>query len=713
MAEDMGMYLQAEQQFEQAIRHSHWLLRPFLDFHDFHDFHEDKDKDKDNDNDISAIGTGTGTGSEQGSITVDRQNSALSSDSHSVNTNTNTNTHANGNSHNNGNGSNGGILASSTSKQEIVSSPYITAIQVKLGKMYVYLNKFTQCRTIILNAGETALKQFGYNHSLSAQVYYIMGLVSNAQGQFRDSMDCYIKARLIYCSLHKNNKNKEDQDQDQDQDQDKQANKNKLKKQASNPGRRALETQESGLNGWPDMVPIRDLDEFLQQMERMGMDLSKKNSDIYIPEFCSILDATCFNMTVHGPGYLEEAWGLCNRSHDIKHTLFAKESCFNEKSGSFDFKENTNYLSTNRERPDVLPMAHAQFLKAQLYLMSMDESSQCQGEAHLQSSMKIIRTELGGEENVFYATMLGAHGSYLLRCAAMNTGLLGSTGGVEVMAGAGLEDITQRSETFRIVDETLSRALVLRRKHFGDRHAIVAESMQQIAFLLLARAQLREALALMKDGALPLCEVSLGNSHPFTLLVGGCAGLCLKAHAEDSRSNSSSSPSGELSSSEVQEVGVYTQQLNSGRELVVAALDFFRNYPQGALVKTHPWVLLLGGYEALCALPLDENGKEIEPEDNDFESEQIAMEVDMIPKKSSTGLLYSPLTSELKAILPKWKAAAANFDLGGGSISINGGGRGVGGVGGSSASASASGSASSVIVVNSQGHEVAAPERFA
>jgi len=87
-------------------------------------------------------------------------------------------------------------------KQEVVSSPYITSIQVRLGKMYVYLNKLTEARTILLNAGESGLRQFGYTHSMCAQTYYVLGLSSNAQGQYRDAMDCYIKARLIYCALH-------------------------------------------------------------------------------------------------------------------------------------------------------------------------------------------------------------------------------------------------------------------------------------------------------------------------------------------------------------------------------------------------------------------------------------------------------------------------------------------------------------------------------
>ena len=188
---------------------------------------------------------------------------------------------------------------------------------------------------------------------------------------------------------------------------------------------------------------------------------------------------------------------------------------------------------------------------------------------------------------------------------------------------------------------------MLLRSCLGDGHYMVADTMQQIAFLLIYRGQVEEALALMKDGALPLFEESLGHSNPRTLYVGGCVGVCLQAVARDhdAAAAQEAAESGESVISSTS-MGMMT----SGRELVKSTLNFFRSYEHGPLVGSHYWVAKLGTYDALLQKPefaTVKNDTEATFDEHDHEMECIRNDLAHIPQRPEVGLLFNRSLSKL------------------------------------------------------------------
>ena len=189
-------------------------------------------------------------------------------------------------------------------------------------------------------------------------------------------------------------------------------------------------------------------------------------------------------------------------------------------------------------------------------------------------------------------------------------------------------------------DDTLSKALMLLRSCLGDGHYMVADTMQQIAFLLLYRGQVEEALALMKDGALPLFEESLGHNNPRTLYVGGCVGVCLQAVA---RAHDADAAQKAIESGESVVSSTSTGMITSGRELIKSTLNFFRSYPQGPMLDSHQWVVNLGTYEALLQKP----DAAASTDEHDYEMENIRNDLANIPRRPELGLLFNRSLSKI------------------------------------------------------------------
>ena len=132
----------------------------------------------------------------------------------------------------------------------------------------------------------------------------------------------------------------------------------------------------------------------------------------------------------------------------------------------------------------------------------------------------------------------------------------------------------QGPERIDEADGSLSSGLRARRAAFGSTHRLVADSMRCIAFLSLDRGRKDDALALMRDGALPLFETVLGPEHPETMWTSGNVGLFMMA-ADAGGESDAPSPA---------------------ESLLTSSLDFLGTYEYGRFAPEHPLIKRLGGY---------------------------------------------------------------------------------------------------------------------
>jgi len=95
-------------------------------------------------------------------------------------------------------------------------------------------------------------------------------------------------------------------------------------------------------------------------------------------------------------------------------------------------------------------------------------------------------------------------------------------------------------------------------------------------------------------------------------------------------------------------------EVMTGNEMRRAVLEFMKSYKQGVFTPTHPWVQALGGYQHLIKMATKEPGKGAS---NDHEAEEIQVEVDNIPTKSSVGLIFNPTATAVHASLDLWRDA--------------------------------------------------------
>ena len=287
-------------------------------------------------------------------------------------------------------------------------------------------------------------------------------------------------------------------------------------------------------------------------------------------------------------------------------------------------------------------IASSMMLRGQICAMNREFGT---AQNSFELALKISHASVG-EESALFSVVFACYGAYLLQRAEAALNSQDGGGNAEAL--------------FEEADDTLSKALMLLRTQLGDGHWMVAETMQQISFLLLYRGQVEEALALMKDGALPLFEEALNHSNPRTLFVGGCVGVCLQAVAKAHDGAHSQSGADSMTSG-----GSVAHMASSGRELVKSTLNFFRLYAQGALVASHPWVVSIGGYDVLLQKPARPATADGTAEDGsvslassdvgaDREVEEIREDLDLIPAKPEIGLLFNSNISNLKDLMASW-----------------------------------------------------------
>jgi hypothetical protein len=512
---------------------------------------------------------------------------------------------------------------------------YVAEVQLRLARVYCVLNKLTEAQGLVDKAGATIFGLIGETHrpsksqpmarhgTLSALMFYTLGFICNFRGHYCDAADCYDKSRRIFLHLLQYTTSAKYSYQQVEQDSSIRAE--PLGEDVFDPDN--LDWSDPSKTG-------TDMQEYFRSLD--GFQLDKKASDLALPEYVRVLEATCINMGVNGPGYMTEAWELSQRTHALRIKMYCND--YYDKSSSlfwYDPQHQRQQTEKGGNSQDVLPMAHSLFLKGLLLVAraaSSDNASidELSAASHFDTTLSLLLEHLGDEGNCFYAAAYGAKGSALMKQAVLEK--------AKVPKSTLVNEPQVLLDIFRAADETLSKALVLRRHHFGDQHMVVAESMQQIAFLLGQRGQLDESLALMKDGAVPMCEASVGHEHPFTLFMGGCVGLCLCRSGETN----------------THDADMATYEVHSGNEMRRAVLEYCKNYKQGAFTPSHPWVHVLGSYGHLVKMATKEPGQ---GDSNDHEAEEIQAEVDSITLKPSVGLIFNPTVTAIRATLDTWKDA--------------------------------------------------------
>jgi len=510
---------------------------------------------------------------------------------------------------------------------------YVAEVQLRLARVYCVLNKLSEAQGLVDKAGTAIFGLIGENHRptksqpmarhgvLSALVFYTLGFICNFRGQYCDAADCYDKTRRIFFHLFgymtKSSYSYSSLEEDSSI-------------RAEPVGEDAFDQDLD----WTDPAQTgTDLREFFRSLDDFQLD--KKITDLALPEYVRVMEATCVNIGVHGPSYLTEAWDLSQRAHALRIKMYCNDY-YDKSTNLFWYDPQLQKQQTDKggNSQDVLPMAHSIFLKGSLLVARAASNGTASDELSaascFDSALNLFLEHLGDEGNCFYAAVYGAKGTSLMKQAVIEK--------KKVPKSTLINQPQVLMDIFRTADEMLSKALVLRRHNFGDQHIAVAESMQQIAFLLGQRGQLDEALALMKDGAVPMCEASVGHEHPFTLFMGGCVGLCMCNSGETNKHDA--------------DMAAY--EVMTGNEMRRAVLEFMKSYKQGVFTPTHPWVQALGGYQHLIKMATKEPGKGAS---NDHEAEEIQVEVDNIPTKSSVGLIFNPTATAVHASLDLWRDA--------------------------------------------------------
>nr|ADD95824.1 hypothetical protein [uncultured organism MedDCM-OCT-S08-C998] len=496
------------------------------------------------------------------------------------------------------------------------SHPLMAVMQAQLAALYVALNKPTEAKRLLKNAGDIVYTKLGDSHLTAAQLHLSMGLMCNLEGWYRDAHECYVKARKVVWVLFRKKGRKK-------------------KKEVQK-----LDLKGAGISSSGDSLiseilttPVDTLEERRIDYREVDPDFRDSGNDATHPLTAQILHGMAYNMTVNGPGYAEMADTLSDRAFTIRKDLYGKSTMAPDYDGSNKGLNESNLHSAC--------FALSLVLRAQICAINREFGT---AQDSFEVALRIAHAALG-EDGAIFAGVFASYGSFLLQRAEAAMNDSDRQGDLEAL--------------FEEADDTLSKALMLLRAQLGDGHWMVAETMQQISFLLLYRGQVEEALALMKDGALPLFEEALGHSNPRTLFVGGCVGVCLQAAARSIEAYQSQP--GEEGS-----VGSGMNSVNmasSGRELVKSTLNFFRLYAQGAFVSTHPWVVAIGGYDVLLQKPARPPTAEGGADDNDStvaaslvssdaavdrEIEEIRDDLGLIPVKPEIGLLFNSNISNLK-----------------------------------------------------------------
>ena len=514
----------------------------------------------------------------------------------------------------------------------------VAELQLRLARIYCMLNRVQEAQSLVDKAGVTVFSLLGEHHrptksqplvrhgTLSAELFYTLGLISNFRGHYCDAADCYDKARRIWHSvLHYTTAAAYSYAR---VEEDSSISPEPVEESALNEDLNLLDPAAIGI----------DLKTYFQSLDKFRLD--DKATDICVPEYVHILEAQCVNMSLNGPGYLNEAWDLAERAQKLCQKLYASCPYWDRESALFWFDPETERRVSGRATPtyDSLPLAHSMLLMGMLVAARSagNEVEENRAAVLYNDALRIYLEQLGSEHSAFYAVAYGQKGVSLLQQLARQKPSSPDSNKRKGKSKKALPELSP--EALRVVDETLSKALVLRRQVFGDQHVLIADSMQHIASLLLLREQYDEALALMKDGAVPMCETTLGHEHPLTLFMGGCVGNCLLRSGLAQRLDENTA----------------RYEMHTGREMIRAVLEFFKNYKQGLFTPAHPWVLTLGSYDVLVRMAAKAPGQSAS---NDHEAEDIQTQVQNIPTRSSVGLVWNPAVAAIGDSLELWSQA--------------------------------------------------------
>jgi tetratricopeptide (TPR) repeat protein len=511
------------------------------------------------------------------------------------------------------------------------SHPLMVVLQVRLARIYITLNKVSEAKHLLKSAGDVVYGKLGDRHLVAVELHLALGLLCNHEGWYRDAQESYSKARKVLWVLFK-----------------KRVTKSPIKPKLDLKGAGIGSTADASVTTDVLTTPVDTLPERRMDYRDVDPDFTEASSDATHPLVADTLHHMAYNVGVSGPGYVKRAEELCERATEIRKGLFGKHYLDPEYDGANKGNNENNFQCTC--------LAASMLLRAQIaaVLREFGVAQTC-----FELALRISH-QATGDESAHFAIVFAAYGCYLLQRAeaALHASTV-SQGDPEAL----LEE----------ADDTLSKALMLLRERLGDGHWLVADTMQQISFLLLYRGQVDEALALMKDGALPLFEEALGHNNPRTLFVGGCVGVTLQAAAKAALAGQGTTEGG----SEVDTTHARSMS-NSGHELVKSTLNFFRLYAQGAMVPTHPWVVMVGGYEVLLQKPQPKDapsvltggdmstladdasvgggGASVMSVDTaiDRELEEIKEDLALIPKKPELGLLFNSNASNIRDLTTSW-----------------------------------------------------------
>ena len=63
-------------------------------------------------------------------------------------------------------------------------------LQIRLGRVYVLLNKIHEAKHVLKRAGDVVFSQLGDRHIIAAELYHL-GLLCNHEGWYMDAHECY------------------------------------------------------------------------------------------------------------------------------------------------------------------------------------------------------------------------------------------------------------------------------------------------------------------------------------------------------------------------------------------------------------------------------------------------------------------------------------------------------------------------------------------
>lgn len=146
---------------------------------------------------------------------------------------------------------------------------------------------------------------------------------------------------------------------------------------------------------------------------------------------------------------------------------------------------------------------------------------------------------------------------------------IGKSNGVYINVLINTAECLRQQKKFVEAEAVLMETLVLIKTVFGATHVKVCEVLLVLAMIMRDQALTVDAKTLLEEKLLPLCQKSLGSTHPRTVFVSGLIGLCMN----------------EL-------------EPKTGDGHIARCMQNFRENNQLSFTLEHPWIVALGGSAA-------------------------------------------------------------------------------------------------------------------